>query len=534
MIVIQDDVIYELHNSNQYRPAYAKLIKCLSNETKKIIPDSVNTYIVTEISDSAFKNCENLESIEFKDASLIRYIGKNAFENCISLKTFSIPENVNKISEKTFCNCTSLKEVTFSTNTVSIGHSAFEKCRALKSVKQISQSSLKTINKNAFKDCYQLTIEEKIDSLKFIKKDAFKNCQKVIITGDSLTYKSGTHYDSTNSSIKTEWHLSKKFIVLGFILTALSMIYWILDSIFSFEIYGFSNHLSILSLFTMLVLLAIVCFKYFKYKKDSIFLTVGIALLTVNVLLIILLTGLFFQTSNSIFNQISIYNNKLNDNYLISMITNFSDLSYSRTELVKTEYDDSSQINNTIEYNVYRIQQNSDILAEIKDYQHDKVINDFSIVFENSQTILSINTSEAPNISITSNDTQLTPTLSDSSKVEYNITDTPNFDISLSKESSTQNTTDLLFTITMNKTVFTSTTSIGNCIILILIILMGIGVLMTIALIVYNLSEYKNIIVENRILILLILNGVYVIVSVINGSDATEIISSIAANLSGA
>ena len=69
------------------------------------IPDSI-----TEIGESAFKNCYNLSSLYMRENLLS--IGASAFENCKALTLIDIPSTVNFIGRYAFYN-TSLASVTF-------------------------------------------------------------------------------------------------------------------------------------------------------------------------------------------------------------------------------------------------------------------------------------------------------------------------------------------------------------------------------------------------------------------------------------
>lgn len=69
------------------------------------------------IDDEAFLNCTSLENITFKNpAANIKYIGKSAFANCFALETISLPSKTGEIREFAFGNCTSLNTVTIPQN----------------------------------------------------------------------------------------------------------------------------------------------------------------------------------------------------------------------------------------------------------------------------------------------------------------------------------------------------------------------------------------------------------------------------------
>ncbi|MDE6600361.1 MAG: fibronectin type III domain-containing protein [Oscillospiraceae bacterium] len=69
------------------------------------------------IDDEAFLNCTSLEKLNFKNpAANIKYIGKSAFANCFALETVSLPSKTGEIREFAFGNCTSLSTVTVPQN----------------------------------------------------------------------------------------------------------------------------------------------------------------------------------------------------------------------------------------------------------------------------------------------------------------------------------------------------------------------------------------------------------------------------------
>lgn len=83
-----------------------------------VIPESV-----TEIENSAFRICYNLERIVFSEG--LKIIGDEAFNTCFKLTSISIPESVESIGRKAFVACEKLNYVRISGRKVSIGDDAF-------------------------------------------------------------------------------------------------------------------------------------------------------------------------------------------------------------------------------------------------------------------------------------------------------------------------------------------------------------------------------------------------------------------------
>ena len=127
-----------------------------SNKNHIVIPEMIDGYKVTSISDYAFKDNENVLSIQLPNT--ISHIGKGAFYNCNKLAFVWGLEKCNrltKIEDEVFYNCKRLKQIKLPNNITSIGNSAFESCHKLKKL--------------------QLP-----DSVSYIGKKAFDNCQSII------------------------------------------------------------------------------------------------------------------------------------------------------------------------------------------------------------------------------------------------------------------------------------------------------------------------------------------------------------------
>ena len=78
-----------------------------------------------DINSYAFKNCNNLTSIVFKEG--LQTINFGAFYSCSSLSSITIPSSVIKIEGYVFYRCTSLKSITcLATTSPSIDGNAFK------------------------------------------------------------------------------------------------------------------------------------------------------------------------------------------------------------------------------------------------------------------------------------------------------------------------------------------------------------------------------------------------------------------------
>lgn len=88
--------------------------------------------VVTEIGSSCFEGCESLEDIVMENATITN-ISNYTFRNCLSLKSFNIPETVERISGNAFDGA-GLETVVLGANLTTIEGNAFLNCSMLKDI----------------------------------------------------------------------------------------------------------------------------------------------------------------------------------------------------------------------------------------------------------------------------------------------------------------------------------------------------------------------------------------------------------------
>ena len=137
-----------------------------------LIPDEIEENTVTEIGSNAFSNCASLTSITIPAGVIV--IGSGAFNACASLTSITIPEGVTSIGERTFSNCASLTNVTIPEGVASIGERAFSNCANLTSV--TIPEGVTSVGKNTFSSCASLTSVTIPDSVTVIGSGAFIAC----------------------------------------------------------------------------------------------------------------------------------------------------------------------------------------------------------------------------------------------------------------------------------------------------------------------------------------------------------------------
>ena len=166
---------------------YITIIGYDGKNTSIDIPESINGIQVTAIANNAFNDCRSLTSVTIP--SSVTSIGSSAFGGCTSLKTMTLPfiggsKDSNRYLGYIFgaSKCTdnleyvlsSLKEIIILDSCTSIGRLAFSGCRNLTSV--TIPSSVTYIGNSAFSGCSSLTSIVIPNSVTDIRVDAFYDC----------------------------------------------------------------------------------------------------------------------------------------------------------------------------------------------------------------------------------------------------------------------------------------------------------------------------------------------------------------------
>jgi uncharacterized repeat protein (TIGR02543 family) len=156
----------------------------LRNNPNKYINLDLSDSTITSIGEQAFMECTSLVSITIPDS--VTAIGDTAFHHCESLISITIPDSVTSIGGQAFSYSTTLASVTFegTSKVATIGDYAFEHCTSLASV--IIPDSVTSISWSAFSYCDDLTEATIGSGVTSIGLNAFSYCGKL----DRVTFKS--------------------------------------------------------------------------------------------------------------------------------------------------------------------------------------------------------------------------------------------------------------------------------------------------------------------------------------------------------
>ena len=159
--------------------------------TDIVIPSTINDVAVTSIGNDAFKECKSLISVTIPES--VTSIENNTFQNCVSLKSLTISEGVTNIGDRAFWNCNSLTEVNLPNTIKSIGYAGFYICSSLSKVNL--PEGLTSIGQWAFTKC-PLTEVIIPRSLTFLGDSAFResNITTITIPNTLTTLEQGAFY----------------------------------------------------------------------------------------------------------------------------------------------------------------------------------------------------------------------------------------------------------------------------------------------------------------------------------------------------
>ncbi|MBR3824732.1 MAG: leucine-rich repeat protein [Lachnospiraceae bacterium] len=184
----QIDVAYSVKNGEIAIDGY------LGTDSHVVVPATINGIPVTSITDNAFQDCKDLQTIElpkglktigawaFAESGLtqiqipdsVSEIGENAFINCVALEKVKLPWELIEISTRCFFGCTGLVELNLPQGLQKIGDGAFAYTPFV--TLELTDATITEIGVGAFANCEQLVSVKLPSSVKVVKEGAFQYC----------------------------------------------------------------------------------------------------------------------------------------------------------------------------------------------------------------------------------------------------------------------------------------------------------------------------------------------------------------------
>ena len=141
--------------------------------SKKVdIPEKIDGKSVTSIASNAFGDCTSLVSATIPNS--VKNIGNDAFNGCTNLTSVTISNGLTSIGDAAFSGCASLTSITIPDGVKNIGDGAFEGCTSLTSI--IIPDGVNEISYGTFNGCTSLKNVSIPDSVTGIYGGAFAEC----------------------------------------------------------------------------------------------------------------------------------------------------------------------------------------------------------------------------------------------------------------------------------------------------------------------------------------------------------------------
>ena len=148
-----------------------------------VVIDGIS-YAVTGIGYNAFADCSSLTSITIPNSIL--YIGGTAFSGCSSLTSITIPNSILYIEGTPFSGCSSLTSVSINSNAVvGIGYDSYYNIKDIfgkQVIEYIIGDSVTQVGSYAFYNCSSLTSITIGSGVKSIEDHAFDGCSLSSVT----------------------------------------------------------------------------------------------------------------------------------------------------------------------------------------------------------------------------------------------------------------------------------------------------------------------------------------------------------------
>lgn len=201
---IKPKIPSSIYKISSYAFDFAKQLKIIH------IPDNI-----TEISNTAFENCCNIEKISVSNTNKV-YDSRNNCNAIIETKTNTlllgckntiIPKTIKRIGEYAFSNTKGLNKIAIPEKVEIIDKCAFSDCKELKEI--TIPASVKQINCGAFAGCTNMEKVVILNTATKIHTYAFNRCKKLTIycrpNSEAELYVKENTQTQYNSPIKIEY-----------------------------------------------------------------------------------------------------------------------------------------------------------------------------------------------------------------------------------------------------------------------------------------------------------------------------------------
>lgn len=163
-----------------------------------IIPENFCGYHVTSVMSNAFRECETIKSVTLPDT--VTVIGQYAFADCKTLEYIYLPQGLVEIGERAFWDCITLKKIDIPSTVTVIQDGAFTACRQLESV--VIPNQITVLAPSVFSSCTKLKSVTLPAGLVSIGERAFDGCERLqTIDIPSGVTQIGAHAFSSCSSL---------------------------------------------------------------------------------------------------------------------------------------------------------------------------------------------------------------------------------------------------------------------------------------------------------------------------------------------
>lgn len=132
---------------------------------------------VDSIAGMMFGYCYSLKNVKFPTSKKITLVPSGTFQECRSLESIEIPENVKELGMNAFVTCPKLKSVKLHDGITVFGASAFAKDSALAELKM--PAALTTINASCFQGCISFTSLEFPVGVTKLPSSVFSGCRNL-------------------------------------------------------------------------------------------------------------------------------------------------------------------------------------------------------------------------------------------------------------------------------------------------------------------------------------------------------------------